>query len=169
MGKYLDENGLARVADYVNGKEKLIFKGTKAQWDALTAEEKAVYTLVGFPDVVEGGAVVVDEVTEGNLNAVTSNAVYKAINNTPQIKKIQTGIWTEPVAIESQTKKAITVTMPEAMPSTNYFVILACPDISIWGIFKRVVSTTQFDISLYNFHTATVNAQNITWRAIEIG
>jgi len=43
MEKYLDENGLARVADYVNGKEKLIFKGTVEEWDALTAEEREQY------------------------------------------------------------------------------------------------------------------------------
>ena len=100
---------------------------------------------------------------------MTSNAVYNAINRNPQIKKFQSGIWTGVVAIASQTKQTVTITMPEAMPSTNYFVVLACPDISIWGIFKRVISTTQFDISLYNFHTAAVNAQNITWNAIEIG
>lgn len=79
MKKYLDENGLAVVAEHVNGKEPLIFKGTSAEWNALTKEEKAVYALVGFPDVAEGGAVVVDEVTEGIFNAVTSNAVYEAI------------------------------------------------------------------------------------------
>ena len=41
--KILDDTGLARVADYVNGKEKLIFKGTQAEWNALTEEEQAVY------------------------------------------------------------------------------------------------------------------------------
>ena len=80
MNKYLDENGLAKVADYVNSKEPLTFKGTSAEWNALTALEKAKYTIVCFTDVVaEGGAVVVDEVTDGNLNPVTSNAVYDAV------------------------------------------------------------------------------------------
>ena len=164
---YLDLDGLERVADKVKAKEPLVFKGTQAEWNALTEEEQALFTVRYHPDEATGD--VTDAVTDGDLRAVTSNAVYNAINSNPQIKKFQSGIWTGVVAIASQTKQTITITMPEAMPSTNYFVVLACPDISIWGIFKRVVSTTQFDVSLYNFHTAAVNAQNITWNAIEIG
>ena len=74
MEKYLDENGLARVADYVNGKEKLIFKGTSAEWESLTAEEQAKYSVRCHPDIDTGD--VADAVTDGDLRAVSSNAVF---------------------------------------------------------------------------------------------
>lgn len=55
---------------------KKIFIGTTAEWNALQVAEKTKYDLADFTnDVAEGGAVVVDEVTSGNLNPVTSNAV----------------------------------------------------------------------------------------------
>ena len=162
------ETVFTEFADNIKAKEPLVFKGTQAEWDALTEEEKSNFELVCLTDDSKTGETV-DAVTDGDMRAVTSNAVYNAINSNPQIKKFQSGIWTGVVAIASQTKQTITITMPEAMPSTNYFVVLACPDISIWGIFKSVVSTTQFNVSLYNFHTAAVNAQNITWNAIELG
>ncbi len=55
---------------------KRTFQGTRAEWNALSSTEQANYDIVNITDdVAEGGAVVVDEVTSGNLNAVTSNAV----------------------------------------------------------------------------------------------
>lgn len=59
---------------------KRTFQGTRAEWDELSATEQANYDIVNITDdIAEGGAVVVDEVTEGNLNAVTSNAVAEKI------------------------------------------------------------------------------------------
>ena len=58
------------------------FIGTQAEWNALTTAEKAEYTIVNITDDPVGEAqVVVDEVQDGNMNPVTSNAVYDAINN----------------------------------------------------------------------------------------
>lgn len=55
---------------------KRTFQGTRAEWDALSSTEQANYDIVNLTDDVAGGdAVVVDEVTSGNLNPVTSNAV----------------------------------------------------------------------------------------------
>ena len=66
----------------VNEKYKTAFIGTTAQWSALTSEEKAKFDLVDLIDDLAGGAQpIVDEVTEGNMNAVTSNAVAEAIEN----------------------------------------------------------------------------------------
>ena len=79
--KILDDTGLARVADYVNGKEKLIFKGTSAEWEALTAEEQAKYSVRYFTDNETETNTVVDAVTDGNMHPVTSNAVYDALLN----------------------------------------------------------------------------------------
>lgn len=56
--------------------------GTRADWDLLSATDKAHYDKVSFTDdTADGGAVVVDEVTAGNLNPVTSNAVANAVAN----------------------------------------------------------------------------------------
>lgn len=56
------------------------FVGTTQEWDALTAAEKAQYKVVNLTnDIVGGEIVVVDEVEDGNLNPVTSNAVYDSI------------------------------------------------------------------------------------------
>lgn len=53
------------------------FVGTTQEWDALTAAEKAQYKIVHLTNDVAGGEmVVVDTVEDGNLNPVTSNAVY---------------------------------------------------------------------------------------------
>ena len=77
--KYLDLGGLERVADKVKAKEPLVFKGTQAEWDALTAEEQALFTVRYHPDEATGD--VTDAVTDGDLRAVTSNAVYDALLN----------------------------------------------------------------------------------------
>ena len=103
----LEFNGFDVTDDSVNGKTKIAevpytagkgveitnkeiavdesirttFIGTQAEWNALTTDEKAEYELVNITDDAASGAqVVVDEVTEGNMNAASSNAVAKAIN-----------------------------------------------------------------------------------------
>ena len=59
---------------------KKTWQGTREAWGLLSSAEQAHYDIVNFTDdTADGGAVVVDEVTAGNLNAVTSNAVASAI------------------------------------------------------------------------------------------
>lgn len=55
-------------------KSPTTFIGTTAEWNALSAVEKAVYKLVNLTDDVDKNCVV-DRVEDGNMNAVTSNAV----------------------------------------------------------------------------------------------
>lgn len=50
MKKYLDENGLEKVADYVNKKEPLHFTGTTAEWEELTTEQKKAYEKADITD-----------------------------------------------------------------------------------------------------------------------
>lgn len=80
MGKYLNEERTQELVDGV--KERLAgversFVGTQEAWDELTDGEKAKYTLVNITDDGETGDVV-DVVENGNMNPVTSNAVYEA-------------------------------------------------------------------------------------------
>lgn len=60
-----------------------IFTGTRAQWYALENDEKKKYLLVCLTDDLEGeGWYLVNQVIDGDMNPVTSNAVYHA---TPKI------------------------------------------------------------------------------------
>lgn len=56
-----------------------IFIGTEAEWDSLTEEEKKFYDLADLTDGTSNPDVVTDAITEGDMNPVTSNAVYKAM------------------------------------------------------------------------------------------
>ena len=59
------------------------FTGTQAEWDALTIDEKLTYKQVNITDDESDPSVVVDAVTNGDMHAVTSNAVYD------ELKKVQ--------------------------------------------------------------------------------
>ena len=54
---------------------KKTFTGTQAEWDALTIDEKLTYKQVNITDDESDTNVVVDAVTNGDMHAVTSNAV----------------------------------------------------------------------------------------------
>lgn len=61
---------------------KKTFVGTRAEWDALTLAEKKEYDIANITGDLAGGELVVsDEVTAGDLNPVTSNAVAAHIPN----------------------------------------------------------------------------------------
>lgn len=78
-------DGCALTDDYNaggGGGNANIFTGTRADWESLTDEQKAVYDQVNLTDDLAGGEMaVVDEVANGNLNPVTSNAVYDSIKS----------------------------------------------------------------------------------------
>lgn len=81
--KYLEKEQAQWSIDEVNRrlktKEQRIFKGTRAEWEVLAPAEKTAYSVVIFTDDAGGGSDTVDEVTEGNENPVTSNAVAKVL------------------------------------------------------------------------------------------
>ena len=73
---------LISVAEVDLSDYKTTFVGTSAEWTALSADEKAKYILVNITDDNESlGSEVVDAVTDGVLNPVTSNAVYDALTS----------------------------------------------------------------------------------------
>lgn len=62
---------------------KKTFVGTRAEWDLLSAAEKQQYDLADFTDDTASGVPIIsDTVAEGDMNAVTSNAVAAAIATT---------------------------------------------------------------------------------------
>lgn len=69
---------LAKKSDIQN-----IFIGTQAEWDVLTIDKKLTYKQVNITDDESDPSVVVDAVTDGDMHAVTSNAVYD------KFKKVQ--------------------------------------------------------------------------------
>lgn len=68
---------LISTADVDLSKYETSWTGTKAEWDALSADEKKQYKIANITDDVIGGEVA-DEVTNGLMSPVTSNAVYDA-------------------------------------------------------------------------------------------
>lgn len=67
------ETVFSGFAGEIKEKEPKIFKGTSAEWDDLTAAEQAQYSVKMITDDETGE--VVDAVTNGDMRAVTSNAV----------------------------------------------------------------------------------------------
>ena len=64
------------------------FIGTKDEWDALPTADKAKYDIVNFTDDATAPSVVVDTVASGNMNSVTSNAVYKNIKSRSWVQEL---------------------------------------------------------------------------------
>lgn len=79
--KYLDYAGLKRVLAKLLPGARKIWHGTLAEWEALSATEKAKYDQAEVIDEYTGVPVVVDKVESGNLNPVTSNAVAEALGS----------------------------------------------------------------------------------------
>ena len=81
----VDANGAINVDDGY----KTMFVGTTEQWNNLNISEKAKFdTYCLTDDITSGQMIVSDAVTDGDLNPVTSNAVYA---NKMFYKKLYTG------------------------------------------------------------------------------
>lgn len=79
--KYLDDVGTEYLVEKINDKIQPQFVGTKAEWEALSADEKAKFVVVNLTDDYTVTSAVVDEVTEGEGRAVSSGAVYDGLYN----------------------------------------------------------------------------------------
>lgn len=87
--KYLDYAGLKRVLAKLLPGARKIWHGTLAEWEALSATEKAKYDQAEVIDEYTGVPVVVDKVESGNLNPVTSNAVAGKVPQNYLTSKVQ--------------------------------------------------------------------------------
>ena len=73
----IDSNNEIAVEDTIT----TTFTGTVAEWNALSIADKAKYEIVNLTDDPTcGDMIVVDTVADGNMNAVTSNAVYDYVD-----------------------------------------------------------------------------------------
>ncbi len=62
-------------------QDNTIFTGTREQWDQLTTAQKQTYRIANFTDDLGSDAGITDAVTDGDMRAVTSNAVHDALIN----------------------------------------------------------------------------------------
>lgn len=69
-----------------------IFVGTQAEWEALSTAEKNEYQQANLTDVNSVVHVPVDTVADGNMNPVTSNAVYDALAKMNKWDTTQTSV-----------------------------------------------------------------------------
>lgn len=74
--------------------KKIWGPGPKDEWDALSTAEKTQYDEAHFNDDEDPAYTVVDEVTKGNMHAVSSNAVAEAIEDKYSTTEVKTNkIW----------------------------------------------------------------------------
>lgn len=79
---------------------KKTFVGTRAEWDLLSAAEKKQYDLADFTDDTASGVPIIsDTVAEGDMNAVTSNAVAKKLLKYKTIEKTESSTYDYPVGL----------------------------------------------------------------------
>lgn len=118
---YLDEiraeELIEETKNRLNKKEPLVFKGTQAEWNALTDEEKSNFELVCLTDDSETGETV-DAVTDGDMRAVTSNAVYNGLCKSKSITVTTTSDWISGSIYVKQIGRMVAVTI--AGGSWNY-------------------------------------------------
>ena len=79
-GKGLSTNDFTDADEEKLDNCKTIFTGTQAQWTALSAAEKAKYTLVSLTDDGGSGLVVDQTVIQNSPNPVSGGGVYNAIH-----------------------------------------------------------------------------------------
>lgn len=96
--KFLDETGLAQVAEVVNSKAR-IFYGTQAEWNELTTAERKVYDYAAFGD--GGGSITAMTVsydnTESGLESTNVQGAIDEVNEKadaiPSLSSIQDAIF----------------------------------------------------------------------------
>jgi len=69
------------IDDILENYDSGQFVGTTAEWNALPLADKVQYTTAIFTDDEDYVGNIVDAVTDGEMSAVTSNAVYDITNN----------------------------------------------------------------------------------------
>lgn len=120
------------------------FTGTQAEWDALTIDKKLTYKQVNITDDESDPSVVVDAVTDGDMHAVTSNAVYD------EFKKVQpqtyecSGFLVNSLAGEITGYGRATVTLKDGVAEIKFSVRIHTNNGSAtfnWGLNRDLLHT----------------------------
>ena len=67
------------IEDYEIGTDDTVkgtFVGTRSEWESLSTADKAKYDIVNLTDEEGNGAAVINKAEQGNLNAISSGAIY---------------------------------------------------------------------------------------------
>lgn len=128
-----------------------IFTGTQAEWDALTTEEKLAYKQVNITDDESDPSVVVDAVTDGDMHAVTSNAVYD------EFKKVQSqtyecsGYLINSIADEIQGYGRATVFLRDGVAEIRFSARIQANNMTptfSWGLNRDLLHTLLPDLPI---------------------
>ena len=120
------------------GAGSSIFVGTQAEWDALSTAEKNEYSQASLTDVNSVVHVPVDVVADGNMNPVTSNAVYDAL----PVKSTSTSIkMTMTNGTEHVTGPAVNTILIKLGP--NWGIVIGLPYVS-----NTTTGTVNFSVSI---------------------
>lgn len=102
------------------GAGSSIFVGTQAEWDALSTAEKNEYSQASLTDVNSVVHVPTDTIENGNLQPVTSNAVYDAL---AKINGSTSVVWGNSRTVNVETGATDWWSLiPPAVPSGKYIL-----------------------------------------------
>lgn len=130
--------------DYLWTLGDKIWRGTQAEWDALSADEKDKYEQAEIIGLDNNGVVyVVDRIEAGNMNPVTSNAVSKI--GTVYTKSITVTDMFPPLASDDSPNRRTIISLP--VPAGVYLVTVYgragdvdCPNCNAaWPILNKSI------------------------------
>ena len=188
--KYLDKKGLAKVFSLIKFGHKKIWHGTLAEWEALSAEEKAEYDQAEVIDDDTGVPVVVDKIESGNMNAVTSNAVSKIgtvytkttvqaaraagsaaewyDNPSLDVSDLPNGLYICYVVTAAHDVKPGNTDIFSANGTNMYSMSNGFSGIHGSFMFNKTSGITTLANRTYKNETSVVSAGNITWQFIRL-
>ena len=131
----VEESG-SYVWKEVVGSGVKIFYGTQTEWDNLTTAQKVKYDYLATP---LQGSTVVDKIENGNMNPVTSNAVYDALD------ELHNNLYTliSPTVLTT-TSTNYTLILDRKLSDYNYFIVLQGDSTSLRN--SAVIHINQFKL-----------------------
>lgn len=156
------------IDDILENYDSGQFVGTTAEWNALSLAEKVQYTTAIFTDDDDYVGNIVDAVTDGEMSAVTSNAVFDALALKFDATKLQYGI-----TDGSGAKQDGNVSFQSPFADANYIVFL-CPFNSneniAWStsVISKTASGFVFESKYFNNNVWTSYYRAIFWIAIHL-
>lgn len=156
------------IDDILENYDSGQFVGTTAEWNALSLAEKVQYTTAIFTDDDDYVGNIVDAVTDGEMSAVTSNAVFDALALKFDATKLQYGITDGSAATTDGN-----VSFQSPFTDANYIVFL-CPFNSnaniAWStsVISKTASGFVFESKYFANNVWTSYYRAIFWIAIHL-
>lgn len=142
-----------------------IFTGTQAEWDALTTAEKSEYSQANITDSNSTVFVPVDTIADGNMNPVTSNAVYDALPTFEQYILPLTYTVAAGAVVEIETTISWSndiIVIPRWLGSTEIMLANYYNSNNKVKIGLKNVSSSAFTITDANVHLSVIRSK-VNW------